>query len=277
MRVFPSCLQQIIAGFKVTAAQDSKRGFQPCPAPLVQPWGSNQSAGHLWFKGCETSLRLLEAYTLKYHLFLLSYMKVTLLWQKAVPQKVWLVLEIQGSLAPFIASVRIERTFLHQALFSLFVPVWGKSLTLTEQMKIKPAMGKANYVPHCLGMDNLICSWQWFDGLSHPFSDPAFQVIFIVNQWLQCRTLSIISVTMTNSHISVSDAARVFPPILHCLTFSGKCWMWYTVALSLGWALGRTANGSCERDGAKQNGTITEGHVSNLFAVILSGMANLAL
>lgn len=95
---------------------------------------------------------------------------------------------------------------------SLYQCEWGKSLTLTEQIKIKPAMDKVNYVPHCLGMGNLICSWQWFDGLNHPFSDPAFAVIFIVNQSLQCRTLSTISVTMMNSCISVSVALGFFLP-----------------------------------------------------------------
>lgn len=162
-------------------------------------------------------------------------------------------------------------------LLSLYRHDRGKSLTSTEEIKIKPAMDKANYVPHCLGMGNLICSWQWFDGLSHPFSDPAFGVIFIVNQSLQCRTLSTISVTMTNSHISVSVAARIFPLILHCLAHSGRCWTWYTMALSSVPALGRIANGLCEGDGAKHNGTNTGGRISNLCTVILAGMLNLIL
>lgn len=150
----------------------------------------------------------------------------------------WIILAIQGNLPHSLQVEGAKKPFCTKAFFLCLCQCeWGKSLTLTEQIKINPAMDKANYVLHCLGMGSLICSWQRFDGLNHPFSDPAFEVIFIVNQSLPCRTLR----TMVSPwQIPTAAPGLVlllgfFLPSLTALTRSGKCWPWLCVPWAQPW------------------------------------------
>jgi len=110
-----------IAGFEVTAihgTRKEKRRF-PAPPPIPSCVTLGTELEHWRFKGC-FSLRLLEVHMLKYHFFLLFSMKVTSLWQKAVPQIILANFRNSGLTCPIYCGCKERKSFSAPSpLFSL--------------------------------------------------------------------------------------------------------------------------------------------------------------
>lgn len=92
-----------------------------------------------WFQ-----FKALEAHSFspKYHLFPFSHAGNLALTQSSPSKNPWLILAIQGQLTPLTAGGRSKKSFLHQGLFSLFVPV-RQEPDFNRTDKNKPSHGQS--------------------------------------------------------------------------------------------------------------------------------------